>query len=102
MTARSIPKKVYRFLSAAAVLLIVVYQRVISPMLPTKCRYTPTCSTYTIEAIHEWGLLYGILLGIKRISRCHPCGGWGYDPAPKKQKHSQQKNIPPNMNINND
>jgi uncharacterized protein len=63
-----------------------VYQWTISPLLgPNKCRYQPTCSHYMIEAIDEWGPLKGLWLGIKRISSCHPWGGHGYDPVPKKK-----------------
>ncbi|HMO40591.1 MAG TPA: membrane protein insertion efficiency factor YidD [Saprospiraceae bacterium] len=60
------------------------YQLAISPLLPSTCRYQPTCSNYMIEAINEWGPLKGIWLGLKRIGRCHPWGGHGYDPVPKK------------------
>lgn len=86
---------------SVSIFLIVVYQRVLSPLLPTRCRYTPTCSTYTIESLREWGLFKGIWLGIRRISRCHPCGGWGYDPAPKKVSPTTSDNVvrndrPPN------
>ena len=59
------------------------YQYVISPIKPATCRYSPTCSQYMIEAIDEWGLK-GVWLGLKRISRCHPWGGHGFDPVPKK------------------
>lgn len=60
---------------------------VISPILPNSCRYTPTCSQYAIEAIREWGSIKGLWLAIKRLSSCHPWGGHGYDPVPKKIKH---------------
>lgn len=62
-----------------------LYQRFISPFFGKKCRYHPTCSQYMIEAIEEWGPLKGIYLGLKRIGRCHPWGGMGYDPVPKKK-----------------
>ena len=65
-----------------------VYQWVISPILPNSCRYTPTCSNYTIDAIKEWGPLKGGWLGLKRISSCHPWGGKGEDPVPRKHKHN--------------
>lgn len=54
----------------------------ISPMLPPACRYTPTCSQYAIEALRKYGPLKGSWLAIKRICRCHPWGGSGYDPVP--------------------
>lgn len=62
--------------------LIRLYQIVISPWLGPKCRYTPTCSHYGIEAFKKHGLIKGFWLTLKRISRCHPWGGHGYDPVP--------------------
>ncbi|MDC0874613.1 membrane protein insertion efficiency factor YidD [Flavobacteriaceae bacterium] len=64
------------------VLLIKGYQSFISPLLPPNCRYQPTCSQYTLESLRKYGLLKGGILGIKRISKCHPWGGSGYDPIP--------------------
>ena len=61
-----------------------LYQLVISPIFPATCRYTPTCSQYTIEAIEKHGFK-GLLLGLIRIGRCHPWGGKGYDPVPDKE-----------------
>lgn len=61
------------------------YQIAISPWLGKSCRYSPTCSQYMIEAIQEWGPFKGGWLGLKRIGRCHPWGGEGYDPVPKKK-----------------
>lgn len=75
-------KIVLRILSLPFIFLIKFYQWVISPMIGPKCRYTPTCSHYTLEAIKKYGPLKGTWLGIKRISRCHPWGGSGYDPVP--------------------
>jgi len=49
------------------------------------CRFTPTCSEYTIQAIREYGSFKGIIMGIKRILRCHPFGKYGYDPVPLKE-----------------
>ena len=61
---------------------IYIYRVCISPMLPPSCRYTPTCSQYAIEAIKRHGPFRGTWLAIKRICRCHPWGGSGYDPVP--------------------
>ncbi|MEM7160912.1 MAG: membrane protein insertion efficiency factor YidD [Bacteroidota bacterium] len=63
-----------------------IYQNVLSPLFPSTCRYQPTCSTYMIEAIREWGAIRGTWLGLKRIGRCHPWGNSGHDPVPKKIK----------------
>lgn len=65
-----------------AVLPIRMYQWTISPFLPPSCRYTPTCSDYAIQAIKKYGLFKGWFLALKRIGRCHPWGGSGYDPLP--------------------
>lgn len=62
--------------------LIRFYQQHISPLTPPACRYTPTCSQYTYEAIQKYGVIKGCWLGLKRICRCHPWGGTGYDPVP--------------------
>ncbi len=67
------------------ILLVRFYQMAISPWLGNNCRYQPTCSSYMIEALKEHGLFKGLWLGTKRISRCHPWGGHGYDPVPKKK-----------------
>lgn len=66
--------------------LVRFYQKFISPVTPSTCRYTPTCSSYMVEAIKVHGPLKGSWLGIKRIARCNPWGGHGYDPVPEKSK----------------
>ena len=65
--------------------IIKLYQTFISPFTPATCRYQPTCSHYTKEALLRHGLLKGGLLSIKRIFSCHPWGGKGYDPVPEKE-----------------
>jgi putative membrane protein insertion efficiency factor len=63
-------------------LLIKIYQNIISPYLPNACRYNPTCSQYAIEALKKHGVFKGIYLAAKRIGSCHPWGGSGFDPVP--------------------
>ncbi|MDE5734686.1 MAG: membrane protein insertion efficiency factor YidD [Duncaniella sp.] len=58
------------------------YQLAVSPLFPPSCRFTPTCSQYAIEAITRHGAVKGLWLAVKRICRCHPWGGSGYDPVP--------------------
>ena len=62
--------------------LIKIYQYIISPILPRACRYTPNCSQYGVEAIKKHGPFKGGLLALKRIGRCNPWGGHGFDPVP--------------------
>lgn len=69
-------------ISAVFIALIKVYQYVISPVLPSACRYTPTCSQYGVEAIKKYGPFKGGWLTLKRIGRCNPWGGHGHDPVP--------------------
>lgn len=65
-----------------ALALIRFYKRFISPLLPPSCRFEPTCSVYTYQAIEKYGVIKGTWLGMKRISRCHPLNPGGYDPVP--------------------
>jgi putative membrane protein insertion efficiency factor len=64
------------------VFLIRFYQIVISPLTPATCRYSPTCSQYSLEAFKKYGIFKGGWLAIRRIFSCHPWGGSGYDPVP--------------------
>ena len=75
-----------RVLTYPFILLIRFYQRAISPHLGSNCRYTPTCSAYAIEALREHGLFRGSWLALRRILRCNPWGGSGYDPVPPKRQ----------------
>lgn len=72
------------------------YRAVISPLMPPSCRYTPTCSQYTIEALKKHGPFKGFYLSVKRIISCNPWGGSGYDPVPdpkpKKRKPKAEVN----------
>ena len=66
--------------------LIKFYQITLSPLLGSNCRFQPSCSQYMIEAINLHGVLKGLSLGFKRISKCHPLGSKGYDPVPRKEE----------------
>ena len=66
------------------VVLIRFYQTCISPLTPAACRFTPTCSQYALEAFRRHGIFKGFYLSARRILRCHPWGGHGYDPVPEK------------------
>ena len=61
---------------------IVFYQTCISPFTPPSCRFTPTCSEYAKQALRKHGPIKGLYLAVRRILRCNPWGGWGYDPVP--------------------
>ena len=68
-----------------AVLLVRGYQLLLSPLLGGSCRFAPSCSAYAIEAIEAHGALRGVLLAARRVARCHPWGGSGYDPVPPRK-----------------
>ncbi len=75
-------KALIKIVNFPFIVLIRFYQYVISPILGPKCRYTPTCSHYALEALQKHGPLKGLWLAVKRISSCHPWGGHGHDPVP--------------------
>lgn len=81
---------VKKWLSYILIAIVKFYKSFISPLTPATCRYTPSCSTYTLEAIRVHGPFKGFWLGLKRISSCHPWGGSGYDPVPGKSDAKQQ------------
>ncbi|MDD6187846.1 MAG: membrane protein insertion efficiency factor YidD [Oscillospiraceae bacterium] len=68
-----------------------IYQKFISPMLGAKCRYYPTCSEYTVQAIETHGVIKGIVLGAYRIIRCNPWSKGGYDPVPPKGEWTNKR-----------
>jgi uncharacterized protein len=75
-------KTLQQIISFPFIALIKLYQLIISPWLPGRCRYTPTCSQYGIEALQKYGPIKGLWLAVKRILRCNPWGGHGHDPVP--------------------
>ena len=80
-------KKLFQTISILPIILIIrIYQFFVSPILKTNCRYLPTCSDYSLKSLKKYGIIKGGYLSVKRISHCHPFGGQGYDPVPKKIK----------------
>lgn len=67
---------------ALALFLLRFYKRFISPLLPPMCRFEPTCSVYTMQAVEKYGVVRGVWLGIRRLLRCHPFNPGGWDPVP--------------------
>ncbi|MBK9224447.1 MAG: membrane protein insertion efficiency factor YidD [Flavobacterium sp.] len=82
---------VKRILILPFLFLVRLYQVAISPFTPASCRFEPTCSNYTIEALKIHGLFYGSFLAIKRILSCHPWGKEGYDPVPSSPQPSPKE-----------
>ena len=82
-----------KLINNSLILIIKFYKYLISPLLPSKCRYLPTCSEYFIDSLKLNGVFNGSFLGIKRILRCHPIkilgGNSGYDPAPNLKKEKK-------------
>ncbi|HVO03729.1 MAG TPA: membrane protein insertion efficiency factor YidD [Candidatus Cybelea sp.] len=74
-----------RGLALIAILPVRAYQWFISPLLPPSCRFEPSCSAYAVEALQRHGLLGGLWLTARRLARCHPWGGSGYDPVPDER-----------------
>lgn len=82
MTRSSLTKQLRKVFTQLLLLPIYFYKGAISPFTPPSCRFTPSCSVYAIEALKKYGPLKGLYLALRRILRCHPWGGHGYDPVP--------------------
>ena len=83
--ADAAPGRAVRVAALPFVGLIRLYQLAVSPWLGGNCRFQPTCSAYAIEALERHGVLRGGWLAVRRIGRCHPWGGCGYDPVPPRK-----------------
>ena len=77
----------YKILIYPLIFIIKIYQFSFSPLIGKNCRYLPTCSEYAIESLKSHGLLRGSFFAIRRILKCHPFGGHGFDPIPKRKKN---------------
>lgn len=75
--------KIKTILSFPFILLIKIYKYFISPLTPMSCRHIPSCSTYSVQALKTHGPIKGLIMSLKRISKCHPWGTHGYDPVPE-------------------
>jgi putative membrane protein insertion efficiency factor len=81
MDASSLTAAMKRMARGAAVAPILIYQHVVSPAIPRRCKYEPTCSRYAVDAIREYGILKGPVLAVWRLLRCNPWSHGGYDPV---------------------
>jgi putative membrane protein insertion efficiency factor len=77
LRGRSSPTRIARAVTLAP---LVIYRRLISPALPRRCKYEPTCSRYAVQAVEEYGILRGLVLALWRLLRCNPWSHGGYDP----------------------
>ena len=82
VTMQNLYHRALQLMKYLFIFLVRFYQVVVSPLKPPTCRYTPTCSQYALEALKKYGAFKGSWLALKRIARCHPWGGCGYDPVP--------------------
>lgn len=80
---------IHKILKYLLILPIKLYQWILSPLLGNNCRYSPTCSHYSVEAIQEWGIFKGSWMAVKRIASCNPWGGFGDDPVPRNPKRKR-------------
>jgi putative membrane protein insertion efficiency factor len=72
-------------------LLLTLYRKIVSPVLPRACRFEPSCSAYAQEALERHGAMKGTWLAAKRLARCHPLGGHGYDPVPMSDSWTEER-----------
>jgi putative membrane protein insertion efficiency factor len=79
---------------ALVVLILRVYQRLISPALGPRCRYYPSCSEYAVQAVQQFGILRGLVLASWRLLRCNPWSGGGFDPVDEQRLFSPKKAVP--------
>lgn len=79
--AKKIKKSLYFAINLMLLTIICFYQKIISPLLPKRCRFYPTCSQYCAEVIKKYGPIVGVIKGIKRILKCHPWHDGGFDPS---------------------
>jgi len=87
--SNSLPKR--SLIARALIVFLTLYQRIVSPILPRACRFEPSCSAYAREAIDRHGAMRGAWLAAKRLARCHPFGGHGYDPVPVKDSWIEER-----------
>ncbi len=71
-----------------------IYQRLISPMLPRRCKYEPTCSAYAVQAVRELGVIRGLILAAWRLARCNPFSNGGYDPVEARTLFRPKRGVP--------
>ncbi len=79
-----------RLIQMPLILLVRLYQVVLSPVMGGHCRFQPTCSAYSLEALRTHGAVRGTWLTLRRITRCHPWGGCGYDPVPRSKTEMEK------------
>jgi len=80
-------------MSKILIYIIKLYQKLISPLFGKRCRFYPTCSSYAIQCLKEYGFFYGLYLSVKRILKCHPYNKGGYDPIPKNKKNKEKIDV---------
>jgi putative membrane protein insertion efficiency factor len=81
-------------MKSLALALIRFYQSTLSPILPSTCRFYPTCSAYAYEAVEKWGVWRGTGMALRRLLRCRPFGGFGYDPVPEEHVADAGHRVP--------